>query len=459
MTADRTKRNCLAVILAAGESTRMKSSQSKVLHPVAGRPMIAHVVDALARAGISDIALVLGRDAEKVEAAARNAAVSSSVHIQTERLGTAHAVLAAREAIAKGYDDVLVVFGDTPLITEAPLVAARDGLAHGADVVVIGFETADPTGYGRLIVENDELVAIREHKDASEAERAITYCNGGLMAIDGRKALDLIGRIGNSNAKGEYYLTDIVEVVRAAGGRAVAVEAPEEELTGCNTRAELAVIERLWQQRRRHEMMLDGVSMIAPETVFLAYDTEIGRDVTIEPNVVFGPGVTVESGAVIHSFSHVEGAHVSAGAEVGPYARLRPGANLGEGAKVGNFCEGKKAGIGAGAKVNHLTYIGDAFIGARTNIGAGTITCNYDGINKHVTRIGADAFIGSNSALVAPVSIGDGAYIASGSVITADVPDDAVAFGRARQENKEGRAALIRARNQAIKDAKKKAAP
>ena len=459
MTADRTKRNCLAVILAAGESTRMKSSQSKVLHPVAGRPMIAHVVDALARAGISDIALVLGRDAEKVEAAARNAAVSSSVHIQTERLGTAHAVLAAREAIAKGYDDVLVVFGDTPLITEAPLVAARDGLAHGADVVVIGFETADPTGYGRLIVENDELVAIREHKDASEAERAITYCNGGLMAIDGRKALDLIGRIGNSNAKGEYYLTDIVEVVRAAGGRAVAVEAPEEELTGCNTRAELAVIERLWQQRRRHEMMLDGVSMIAPETVFLAYDTEIGRDVTIEPNVVFGPGVTVESGAVIHSFSHVEGAHVSAGAEVGPYARLRPGANLGEGAKVGNFCEGKKAEIGAGAKVNHLTYIGDAFIGARTNIGAGTITCNYDGINKHVTRIGADAFIGSNSALVAPVSIGDGAYIASGSVITADVPDDAVAFGRARQENKEGRAALIRARNQAIKDAKKKAAP
>ncbi|MGX5722534.1 bifunctional UDP-N-acetylglucosamine diphosphorylase/glucosamine-1-phosphate N-acetyltransferase GlmU [Shinella zoogloeoides] len=458
MTADRTKRNCLAVILAAGESTRMKSAQSKVLHPVAGRPMIAHVVDALAKAGIADIALVLGRDAEKVEIAARNEAVSSSVHIQTERLGTAHAVLAAREAIAKGYDDVLVVFGDTPLITEAPLIAARDGLANGADVVVIGFETADPTGYGRLIVENGELLAIREHKDASEAERAITYCNGGLMAIDGRKALDLIGRIGNSNAKGEYYLTDIVEVVRAAGGRAIAVEAPEEELTGCNTRAELAVIERLWQQRRRHEMMLDGVSMIAPETVFLAYDTKIGRDVTIEPNVVFGPGVSVESGALIHSFSHIEGAHVSAGAEVGPYARLRPGANLGEGAKVGNFCEVKKAEIGAGAKVNHLTYIGDAFIGARTNIGAGTITCNYDGINKHVTRIGTDAFIGSNSALVAPVSIGNGAYVASGSVVTADVPDDAVAFGRARQENKEGRAVLIRERNKALKDAKKKAA-
>lgn len=453
-----TKRNCLAVILAAGESTRMKSSRSKVLHPVAGRPMIAHVVDALAAAGISDIALVLGRDADKVEAAAQNPAVTSSVHIQTERLGTAHAVLAARETIAKGYDDVLVIFGDTPLVTEAPLTAARAGLAGGADVVVIGFEAADPTGYGRLIVENGELLAIREQKDASEAERAITYCNGGLMAIDGRKALDLIGRIGNANAKGEYYLTDIVEVVRATGGRAIAVAAPEEELTGCNTRAELAVIERLWQQRRRRQMMLDGVSMIAPETVFLSYDTRIAQDVTIEPNVVFGPGVTVESGAVIHSFSHIEGAHVSADAEIGPYARLRPGAHLGTGAKVGNFCEVKQAEIGAGAKVNHLTYIGDAIIGEKTNIGAGTITCNYDGINKHLTRIGANAFIGSNSSLVAPVSIGDGAYVASGSVITTDVPDDAVAFGRARQENKEGRAVLVRERNQAAKAARKKAA-
>ncbi|MCR6501911.1 bifunctional UDP-N-acetylglucosamine diphosphorylase/glucosamine-1-phosphate N-acetyltransferase GlmU [Shinella sp. CPCC 101442] len=458
MTADRTKRTCLAVILAAGESTRMKSSQSKVLHPVANRPMIAHVVDALAKAGISDIALVLGRDAEKVEAAAGNVAVQSSVHIQTERLGTAHAVLAARDTIAKGYDDVLVVFGDTPLITETPLIAARSGLADGAEVVVIGFHTADPTGYGRLLVENGELLAIREHKDASEAERAITYCNGGLMAIDGRKALDLIDRIGNNNAKGEYYLTDIVEVVRAAGGRAIAVEAPEEELTGCNTRAELAVIERLWQQRRRHELMIDGVSMIAPETVFLSFDTTIARDVTIEPNVVFGPDVTIESGALIHSFSHIEGAYVAADAEVGPYARLRPGANLGAGSKVGNFTEVKKAEIGAGAKVNHLSYIGDAFIGAHTNVGAGTITCNYDGINKHVTRIGADAFIGSNTALVAPVTVGNGAYVASGSVITADVPDNAVAFGRARQENKEGRAVLVRERNQAIKDAKKKAA-
>ncbi len=458
MTAASTNRKCLAIVLAAGESTRMKSSRSKVLHPVANRPMIAHVVDALAKAGISDVALVLGRDADKVEAAAANPVVKSSVHVQTERLGTAHAVLAARDAIAKGYDDILVVFGDTPLITEASLKAARAGLADGADVVVIGFVTADPTGYGRLIVENGELLAIREHKDANEAERAITSCNGGLMAIDGRKALDLIDRIGNANANGEYYLTDIVEVARAAGGKAIAVEAAEEELTGCNNRAELAVIERLWQDRRRREMMIDGVSMIAPETVFLSYDTVIAADVTIEPNVFFGPGTRIESGALIHSFSHIEGAHISAGAEIGPFARLRPGAKLGEGSKVGNFCEVKKSEIGPGAKVNHLTYIGDAFIGAHTNIGAGAITCNYDGINKHITRIGENTFIGSNASLVAPVTIGDGAYVASGSVVTDDVPDDAVAFGRARQENKEGRAVLVRERNQALKAARKKAA-
>ncbi|HUH49268.1 MAG TPA: bifunctional UDP-N-acetylglucosamine diphosphorylase/glucosamine-1-phosphate N-acetyltransferase GlmU [Mycoplana sp.] len=458
MRKDETTRSCLAVILAAGESTRMKSSLSKVLHPIGNRAMIAHVVDALAGAGITDVALVLGRDAEKVEAAARNPHVRAETYIQNERLGTAHAVLAARTAIEKGYDDVLVVFGDTPLLTPAPLQAARAGLAAGSDVVVVGFDAADPLGYGRLIIENGELVAIREEKDASAEERTITYCNGGLMAIDGRKALALIDRIGNANVKGEYYLTDIVEVVRTSGGRATAVEAPEEELIGCNTRAELAFIERLWQQRRRTEMMLSGVSMVAPETVFLSHDTRIDRDVTIEPNVIFGPGVTVETGAVIHAFSHLEGAHVGAGATVGPFARLRPGANLGAEAKVGNFCEVKKADIGAGAKVNHLTYIGDAFIGAGSNIGAGTITCNYDGINKHETRIGANTFIGSNSALVAPVTIGDGAYVASGSVITQDVPDDAVAFGRARQENKPERAKVIRERNAAIKAARKKAA-
>ncbi len=451
------ERTCLAIVLAAGESTRMKSSMSKVLHPVAGRPMIAHVVEALANASISDIALVVGRDADAVSAAADIGGVSVSSFLQKERLGTGHAVLAARDAIAKGYDDILVVFGDTPLIKPEPLRAAREGLAAGNDVVVIGFEAADPSGYGRLIVKDGALLAIREHKDATEEERRITYCNGGLMAIDGRKALDLLGRIGNANVKGEYYLTDLVEIVREIGGHAIAVEAPEEELTGCNTRAELAFIERLWQQRRRHELMLAGVSMIAPETVFLAWDTMLEQDVLIEPNVVFGPGVHVESGAIIHAFSHVEGATVRAGATVGPFARLRPGADLGEKSKVGNFCEVKKAEIGAGAKVNHLTYIGDAFVGAGTNIGAGTITCNYDGVNKHETRIGENAFIGSNSSLVAPVSIGDGALVASGSVITEDVPADAVAFGRARQETKPGRARLLRERYEAVKAAKKAA--
>ncbi|NRP73808.1 Bifunctional protein GlmU [Ensifer psoraleae] len=451
------ERTCLAIILAAGESTRMKSSVSKVLHPVAGRPMIAHVIDALSSASISDVALVVGRDAEAVSAAAQTAGITVTSFLQKERLGTGHAVLAAREAIARGYDDILVVFGDTPLITAGPLKAARDGLAEGNDVVVIGFEAADPTGYGRLIIEDGVLVAIREHKDASEAERRITYCNGGLMAINGRKALDLLGRIGNANVKGEYYLTDLVEIVRTAGGRAIAVEAPEEELTGCNTRAELAYIERLWQERRRHELMLSGVSMIAPETVFLSWDTELAQDVVVEPNVVFGPGVSVESGAIIHAFSHLEGALVRAGATVGPFARLRPGADLGPKSKVGNFCEVKKAEIGAGAKVNHLTYIGDAFVGAGSNIGAGTITCNYDGVNKHVTRIGENAFVGSNSSLVAPVAVGDGALVASGSVITEDVPADAVAFGRARQEIKPGRARILRERYEAEKAAKKKA--
>ncbi len=275
------------------------------------------------------------------------------------------------------------------------------------------------------------------------------------MVINGGRALAWLDKIDNKNAKGEFYLTDIVEIARADGGRVVAIDAPEAELAGCNTRAELAALEASWQARRRHELMLSGVSMIAPETVFLAHDTVLAQDVLIEPNVVFGPGVTVETGAVIHAFSHLEGAHVAEGATVGPFARLRPGANLGEGAKVGNFCEVKKAEIGAGAKVNHLTYIGDAFVGAGTNIGAGTITCNYDGVNKHETRIGVNAFIGSNSALVAPVSIGNGAYVASGSVITENIPDDALAFGRARQEIKPERAKAVRERALALKASRK----
>ncbi|MBB4102355.1 bifunctional UDP-N-acetylglucosamine diphosphorylase/glucosamine-1-phosphate N-acetyltransferase GlmU [Allorhizobium borbori] len=450
------ERSCLAVILAAGDSTRMKSSLSKVLHPVAGLPMISHVVRAIDAAGVRNAALVVGRDADKVTATAAAEGVPVEAFFQEKRLGTGHAVLTARKAIAAGYDDVIVVYGDVPLITPEPLLEARRALAAGNDVVVIGFHTDAPTGYGRLLTEDGQLVAIREEKDATEAERAVKWCNSGIMAIDGHKALDLLERIGNSNAKGEYYLTDLVEIARARGGRTVMVAASEEEMTGCNTRAELAVLESLWQKRKRREIMLSGVTMIAPETVFLSHDTVIGQDALIEPNVVFGLGVTVESGAVIHAFSHLEGAHVEADATVGPFARLRPGAHLAEGSKVGNFCEVKKAEIGKGAKVNHLTYIGDAFIGADANIGAGTITCNYDGVNKHVTRIGERAFIGSNTSLVAPVSVGDDALVASGSVITADVPAEALALGRARQEMKPGRAVVIRERNLAVKAAKKK---
>ncbi len=452
MCADR----CLAVVLAAGDSTRMKSSMSKVLHPVGGRPMIAHVMQAIKDAGIGDIALVTGRDAERVTEAARIGGLAVRSYFQSERKGTGHAVQMASEAIAEGFDEILVAYGDVPLLTRAPLVAAGNKLREGFDVVVIGFNTATPHGYGRLLVENGELLAIREERDATDEERKITWCNSGLLVINGHKAADLLSRITNNNAKGEYYLTDIVEIARSLGGRVAAVDAPEEEMTGCNTRAELAVIERLWQQRRRNEMMLAGVSMIAPETVFLCHDTVIEPDVLLEPNVVFGPGAVIESGAIIHSFSHIEGARVASGAAVGPFARLRPGANLGRNSKVGNFCEVKKAEIGEGAKVNHLTYIGDAFIGANANIGAGTITCNYDGYNKFETRIGANAFIGSNSALVAPVTIGDGAIVGSGSVITADVPADALALGRGRQEVKPERAKLIRERNKAIKAAGKR---
>lgn len=449
------ERTCLAVILAAGDSTRMKSGMSKVLHAVAGLPMIAHVVRAIGAADVGTIALVVGRDAERVTAAAAGEGIPVEAFLQAQRLGTGHAVLMAREALAKPHDDVLVAYGDVPLITPAPLIEARRKLAEGNDVVVIGFRTENPTGYGRLLTQDGNLLAIREEKDATEAERAVKWCNSGIMAINGDKAISLLERIGNDNAKGEYYLTDLVEIVRQQGGKAAVVEASEEEMTGCNTRAELAVLEALWQKRRRHEIMLSGVTMIAPETVFLSHDTVVGQDALIEPNVVFGPGVTVEGGAVIHAFSHLEGAYVAGGATVGPFARLRPGAHLAEGSKVGNFCEVKKAEIGAGAKVNHLTYIGDAFIGADANIGAGTITCNYDGVNKHVTRIGARAFIGSNSSLVAPVTIGNDALVASGSVITQDVPDEALALGRARQDMKPGRAVVIRDRNLAIKAAKK----
>ena len=451
-------RTSLAVVLAAGDATRMKSSKSKVLHTVGNLPLIAHVTRAAAAAGVNKVALVVGREAERVtEAAGGGLGVPVSAVEQIERKGTGHAVLMARDVIAEGFDDVIVLYGDAPLINPDSLAAARDERTKGADVVVLGFRAADPTGYGRLLERDGELVAIREHKDASSDELAVDFCNGGIITFSGAQAVGLLEAIGNDNAKGEYYLTDIVEIARERGLRCVAIEAPEEDMMGCNTRAELAEIEQVWQTRARHAAMISGVSMIDPSSVFLSHDTVLENDVTIEPNVWFGPGVRVGPGAVIHAFSHLEGADVGANASIGPFARLRPGTELGEKAKVGNFCEIKKAKVGKGAKVNHLTYIGDAVIGEAANIGAGTITCNYDGENKHLTEIGAGSFIGSNSSLVAPIKIGAGAYVGSGSVVTMDVPDDALAIARARQETKPGRAHRLREKIAAIKALKKQA--
>ncbi|PSJ59905.1 bifunctional UDP-N-acetylglucosamine diphosphorylase/glucosamine-1-phosphate N-acetyltransferase GlmU [Pseudaminobacter soli (ex Li et al. 2025)] len=441
-----TARSCLSIILAAGEGTRMKSALPKVLHKIAGLPMVAHVTRAAEAAGAGDLALVIGHGAEQMREAAASFAPRAETFVQAERLGTGHAVLSARSAIERGYDDILVMFGDTPLVDAEALLAARRKLADGAAVVVVGFRPPNPAGYGRLIEKDGELIAIREDKDCTDEERRIGFCNSGLMAIAGKHALSLLDKVGNDNAKGEYYLTDVVEIAHAAGLKVVATEASYDSVLGINNRAELAEAEAIWQKRKRREVMLSGVTMISPETVFFSHDTEIDPDVLIEPNVYFGSGVAVASGAIIHAFSHLEGANVGPRAEIGPFARLRPGANLHEKAKVGNFCEVKKATIEAGAKVNHLTYIGDARVGPGANIGAGTITCNYDGYSKFFTDIGAGAFIGSNSSLVAPIMIGDRAYIASGSVVTENVPEDALAFGRARQKTLPERAKQLRER-------------
>lgn len=449
------ERSCLAIVLAAGEGTRMKSAKPKVLHEVAGLPLVCHAARAAQAGGHADLAIVAGRQSDEVLKSAAKVAPNARLYLQHERLGTAHAVLAAREAIAEGYDDLLVLFADTPLVESDDIAAMRKGLSDGAAVVVMGFEAADPSGYGRLLTDGERLLAIREDKECTDAERQITFCNGGLMAIAGEHALSLIEAVGNANAKGEYYLTDIVEIAAARGLRVVATVADEQNVLGVNNRVQLAEAEATWQARKRRDMMLAGVTLIAPQTVHFSHDTEIGADTIVEPNVVFGPGVTVAENAVIHAFSHLEGAQIAPGAQVGPFARLRPGARLAENAKVGNFCEVKNADVAAGAKINHLSYIGDATIGAGANIGAGTITCNYDGFLKHRTNIGEGAFIGSNSSLVAPITIGDGGYVASGSVVTHDVPTDALAFGRARQTNKDGLGAELRARLKAEKDARK----
>ena len=447
-------RSCLSIILAAGEGTRMKSSLPKVLHKIAGLPLVCHVVRQVQLIGKSDIAVVVGRGADDVSSAVKEFSKTANIYLQKERLGTAHAVLSARQMLGENYDDVLIVFGDTPLIEAKSLERARDELAHGADIVVMGFITENPSGYGRLIEKDGKLQAIVEEKDATTEQKKIKFCNGGVMALNGKLALSLLEQIKNENAKKEYYLTDIVKIGVSRELEVKAISIPFENVIGVNTRVELSEAEALWQKRRARELMLSGVTMLRPETVYFSYDTAIDGDVVIEPNVFFGLNVKVETGVVIHGFSHLEGAIVKAQSEIGPYARLRPGAILENSSKVGNFCEIKNAKIGEGAKVNHLTYIGDAVVGGHTNIGAGTITCNYDGFNKWKTIIGENAFIGSNSALVAPVEIGDGAYVASGSVITDQVPENSVAFGRARQINKEGRANALRERFSALKNKK-----
>lgn len=449
-------RSCLTIILAAGEGKRMASNLPKVLHPVAGLPMVCHVVNTAQEAGSNDLAVVVGNQAELVQDVLDQHAGNVSTHLQTERLGTGHAVLAAREAVKTSHDDVIVLYGDVPLVKVETLVSARSALADGADVVVLGFRTADPTGYGRLLVENGELKAIREHKDATEAEREVDFCNSGIMAFRAEHILPLLDAIKNDNAQGEYYLTDAVEVGRARGLNVVAAEVPEEETLGVNDRVQLAEVEGIYQRRRRHQLMRDGVAMSAPESVYLHHDTQLARDVTLEPNIVFGPGVKVEQGATVRAFSHLEGATVRQNAVVGPYARLRPGADIGVGSKIGNFVEVKNADIGDGAKVNHLSYIGDASVGEKANIGAGSITCNYDGFNKHRTTIGKEAFIGTNTSLIAPVKIGNFANTAAGSVIYQDVPDDDLAIERSKQANLPGKAKQLRARYAAEKAKKKR---
>jgi bifunctional UDP-N-acetylglucosamine pyrophosphorylase/glucosamine-1-phosphate N-acetyltransferase len=444
-------RTCLAIVLAAGEGTRMRSSTPKVLHAIGGRSLLAHVLMAAADAGSASIAVVVGPDHAAIEAQAHAIAPQAQTFVQRERRGTADAVLAARAAIDAGADDILVMFADTPLVRPPVLAKLRAALAEGAVVAVLGFRPRNPAGYGRLVVQGGELVAIREDKDATAEERKIGFCNGGLMALSGKTALAILDAIGNDNAKGEYYLTDAVAIAHDMGLKAVAIETGEDDVRGINSKTQLAEAEAVLQSRLRAAALDAGVTMIAPETVFLSADTKLGRDVTVEPNVVFGPGVTVEDGATIRAFSHLEGAHVGTGARVGPFARLRPGTHLGAEVHIGNFVEVKAAKIEAGAKANHLAYIGDARVGEGANIGAGAITCNYDGVDKHNTDIGKGAFIGTNASLVAPVKIGDGAYIGSGSVVTQNVPANALAIERVQQVNKEGWAARYKAAKAALK--------
>ena len=440
------------IVLAAGKGTRMKSDRPKVLHPLAGAPLLWHALRGGMALSPERTVVVAGHGAEAVAASARDYDPDIAVVVQADQLGTAHAVAQARPAL-DGFDgDALVLYGDTPFIGEGTLGAMAEA-RRSHDIVVLGFEAADPGRYGRLVTQGDALLRIVEYKDATADERAITLCNSGVVAADCATLFDLIDAVGSDNAAGEYYLTDIVGLARARGLSATVVRCDEAETLGINSRAELAAAEAAFQARARAQALDDGVGLTAPDTVHFAWDTVLGRDAEVDPYVVFGPGVTVETGARIRAFSHLEGCHVSRGAVVGPYARLRPGAELAEDVHVGNFVEIKNAQLDEGVKANHLTYIGDATIGARTNVGAGTVTCNYDGVSKHRTVIGRDAFIGSDTMLVAPVTLGDGAMTGSGSTITEDVPAGALALGRARQVTKAGLATkllqMLRARKAA----------
>ena len=436
-----------AIILAAGKGTRMKSDLHKVLHPIAGRPMLLHLIDSVAALGPAHTVVVTGAAGEQVEAAVAPLGVATVR--QAEQLGTGHAVQQAEAALAGFEGDVLVLYGDVPLVSTETMRAMLDRL-HRDDApaaVVLGFRPPDPGAYGRVIADPDgRIVKMVEFKDASPEERAETLCNSGLMAARARDLFALLARVGNDNAAGEYYLPDIVMLAVADGRPSAVIETSADEVTGVNSRAELAALEARWQAKRRETAMAAGVSLVAPETVWFAWDTKLGRDVTIEPNVVFGPGVTIGDRVSIHAFSHIEGATVAAGADIGPYARLRAGADVREGARVGNFVEMKKAVLGPGAKANHLTYLGDAEVGPGANIGAGTITCNYDGFFKYRTVIGAGAFIGSNSALVAPVTVGEGAIVGAGSVVTEDVEAGALRLVRPPQKTKVGWARHFRER-------------
>jgi bifunctional UDP-N-acetylglucosamine pyrophosphorylase/glucosamine-1-phosphate N-acetyltransferase len=441
------QRRFAVIILAAGQGTRMRSDTHKVLHPIANRPMLLHLLDRVDALGADKKVVVVGKGRDQVERAIEGRGVIIS-H-QAEQLGTGHAVQQAADALGDYDGPIIILYGDTPFVETDTLRRMLDRLNGdgGPGVVVLASSPADPLKYGRIILgEGDHIAKMVEYKDASEEERAVRLCNSGMMAVRARDLFRWLDKVGNDNAAGEYYLPDIVNIAAAEGRDAVVIEGDPYEAAGVNSRAELAHLELEWQRRRREQALDEGATLIDPESVWFAFDTKLGRDVTVEPHVVFGPGVEIADGAVIHAFSHIEGAVIGSKASIGPFARIRPGTRLGEKSKVGNFVEIKKAELGDGAKVNHLSYVGDAYVGPKANIGAGTITCNYDGFGKYPTKIGAGAFIGSNTALVAPVTVGDGAIVGAGSVITKDVEPDSLAIERNEQKGISGWARRFRER-------------